>query len=62
MVILNYRSVYFRRKLSTNKKNSDGTLTHIKLPNISPNIFQVILKYIYGGILTLDKIETLDII
>ncbi len=44
MVILNYRSAYFRRNLSTNKKNSDDILAHIKLPNISPNTFQIILK------------------
>ena len=43
MVILNYRSPYLRRILSTNKKNNDGTLTHIKLPNILPEIFHVIL-------------------
>ncbi|GET60584.1 BTB/POZ protein [Rhizophagus irregularis DAOM 181602=DAOM 197198] len=40
MVILHYRSPYLRRILSTNKKKNDGTLTHIKLPNISPEIFQ----------------------
>jgi len=44
MVILNYRSAYFRRNLSTNKKNFDGIMAHIKLPNISPNTFQIILK------------------
>ncbi|GBC32784.2 hypothetical protein GLOIN_2v1881828 [Rhizophagus irregularis DAOM 181602=DAOM 197198] len=33
--------------LSTNKKNNDGTLVHIKLPNILPEIFQIILRYIY---------------
>src|SRR4051794_21526065 len=38
MVILNYRSPYLRRILSTNKKKNDGTLMHIKLPNISPEI------------------------
>ena len=37
MVILNYRSPYFRRILSTNKE-------HIKLPNILPEIFQIILR------------------
>ncbi|GBC27901.2 carbohydrate-binding module family 13 protein [Rhizophagus irregularis DAOM 181602=DAOM 197198] len=26
---------------------NDGTLVHIKLPNISPEIFQIILRYIY---------------
>ena len=45
MVILNYRSSYLKRILSTNKKENDGTLTHIKLPNILPEIFQIILRY-----------------
>ena len=44
MVILNYRSPYLRRILSTNKKKNDGTLVHIKLPNILPEIFQIILR------------------
>ncbi|CAB4426106.1 unnamed protein product [Rhizophagus irregularis] len=41
MVILNYRSSYLRRILSTNKKKMMGTLTNIKLPNILPEIFQI---------------------
>ena len=44
MVILYYRSPYLRRILSTNKMKNDGTLTHVKLPNISPEIFQIILR------------------
>jgi len=44
MVILDYRSPYFRRILSTNKKKDDRTLLHIKLPNILPEIFQSILR------------------
>ncbi|POG81453.1 hypothetical protein GLOIN_2v1508145, partial [Rhizophagus irregularis DAOM 181602=DAOM 197198] len=40
-VILNYRSPYLRRILSTNKKKNDGFVTHISLPNISPEIFQI---------------------
>ena len=44
MVILNYRSPYLRRILSSNKKKSDGTLSHIKLPNISPETFEKILR------------------
>ncbi|EXX63287.1 hypothetical protein RirG_153690 [Rhizophagus irregularis DAOM 197198w] len=62
MVILNYRSTYLQRILSTNKKKNDGTLVHIKLPNISPEIFQIILRYIYGGRLFLKEYDTLDII
>ena len=45
MAILNYRSPYLRRILSTNKKKNDGTLAHIKLPNILPETFQIILRY-----------------
>ncbi|GBC27024.2 BTB/POZ protein [Rhizophagus irregularis DAOM 181602=DAOM 197198] len=30
---------------------------HIKLPNISPEIFQIILKYIYGGKLSLEEFD-----
>src|SRR5204862_5457484 len=46
MVILNYRSPYLRRILTTNKRKTDGTLTHIKLPNILPEIFHAILRYV----------------
>ena len=45
MIVLHYRSSYLRRVLSTNKKNNDGTLTHIKLSNILPETFRVILRY-----------------
>ncbi|EXX68158.1 uncharacterized protein OCT59_012915 [Rhizophagus irregularis] len=64
MVILNYRSPYLRRILSTNvdEKRNDGTLSHIKLPNILPDIFQMILRYIYGGRLSLEEYDTSDII
>ena len=44
MNILCYRSPYLRRALTSNKKNNDGALAHIKLPNISPEIFQIVLK------------------
>ncbi|GBC06519.1 hypothetical protein RclHR1_00690009 [Rhizophagus clarus] len=62
MVILNYRSPYLRRILSTNKKKNDGTLTHIKITNILPEIFQIILGYIYGGNISLDEYESSDIL
>ena len=44
MVILNYRSPYLKKILSTNKKKNDGALVHIKLPNILPETFQIILR------------------
>ena len=44
MNILCYRSPYLRRGLTSNKKNNDNVLTHFKLPNISSEIFQIILR------------------
>jgi hypothetical protein len=44
MIILCFRSPFLRRALSSNKKNNDGALAHIKLTNLSPDIFQIILK------------------
>ena len=43
MNILCCRSPYLRRNLVSNKRN-DNALTHLKLPNISPEIFLIILK------------------
>jgi hypothetical protein len=42
--ILCYRSPYLRRTLASNKKNKNNASIHIKLSNISPEIFQIILK------------------
>ncbi|GBC09455.1 hypothetical protein RclHR1_08880008 [Rhizophagus clarus] len=62
MVILNYRSPYLKRILATNKKKNDETLINIKLPNILPETFQIILRYIYGGKLPLEEYDISDII
>ncbi|EXX74988.1 uncharacterized protein OCT59_019837 [Rhizophagus irregularis] len=62
MVILHHRSPYLRRIISINRNKNDGTLVHIKLPEILPEIFQIILRYIYGGGLSLDDYNTSDII
>ncbi|GES97834.1 carbohydrate-binding module family 13 protein [Rhizophagus clarus] len=43
-------------------KENDGILTHIKLPEILPEIFQIILRYIYGGKLILEEYDISDII
>jgi len=44
MIILCYWSPFLRRTLASNKKNNDGNLAHLQLPNISPEIFQIVLK------------------
>ena len=51
MVILYYRSPYLRRVLSTNKKKNDGTLTRIELPNILPETFHKILRFVLNNLL-----------
>ncbi|EXX64565.1 uncharacterized protein OCT59_025416 [Rhizophagus irregularis] len=62
MNILCYRSPYLRRALVSNKKNKDNVLAHIKLPKLSPEVFQIILKYIYGGVLSLNEQDNSKII
>ncbi|GES93580.1 BTB/POZ protein [Rhizophagus clarus] len=62
MNILCNRSPYLRRILASNKKNSGNDLAYIKLPNASSEIFQIILEYIYGGILSLDEKDDLDLL
>ncbi|RIA82866.1 hypothetical protein C1645_809460 [Glomus cerebriforme] len=57
MVILNYRSPLLRKILSTNKKKNVGALMHIKLPNILPENFQIVLRNIYGGRLLFEKCD-----
>jgi hypothetical protein len=42
--ILCYRSPYLRRVLTSIKRSNNGGLSHIKLPNILPEIFQIVLK------------------
>jgi hypothetical protein len=44
MSILCYRSPYLRSTLASNKKNNDDVQARIKLPNIQPDIFQLILE------------------
>ncbi|GBC00023.1 hypothetical protein RclHR1_03710007 [Rhizophagus clarus] len=60
--ILCYRSPFLRRTLASNKKSDNGVLSHIKLPNISPEIFQIVLRYIYGGVLSLNRKDASDIL
>ena len=43
MIILCYRSPFLRQTLASNKKNNGGILA-VKLPNISSETFQIILK------------------
>ncbi|RHZ78595.1 hypothetical protein Glove_159g20 [Diversispora epigaea] len=56
-VVLRYRSSYFYKEL----ENAPANKNHIKTinkPNISAPLFEIILKYIYGGILNIEDKDT----
>ena len=45
MIVLCYRSPFLRRTLAFDERSNDGVSAHVKLSNISPEIFQqIILK------------------
>ncbi|RHZ70867.1 hypothetical protein Glove_265g5 [Diversispora epigaea] len=56
-VILRARSSYFNTALSNNWAIKDGDIIYFKKPNISPEAFRIILKYIYTGTISLDPIN-----
>ncbi|RHZ86465.1 hypothetical protein Glove_50g88 [Diversispora epigaea] len=55
--ILKYRSNYFRKELENIHSNENNIKTIIK-SSVSARIFDIILKYIYGGIVNLKNVET----
>ncbi|GBB88916.1 hypothetical protein RclHR1_15530003 [Rhizophagus clarus] len=54
-VILRARSPYFKSALSENWITKKGNMIMFSKPNLSPTIFDMILKYIYTGELDLTK-------
>ncbi|RHZ67403.1 hypothetical protein Glove_301g28 [Diversispora epigaea] len=54
--VLKFRSSYFRRELENIQPNENNIKIIIK-PSISTQIFNVILQYIYGGIVNLESSE-----
>ncbi|RHZ86547.1 hypothetical protein Glove_50g114 [Diversispora epigaea] len=55
--VLKYRSTYFRKELENIQINENNIKTLTK-SNVSSQIFDIILKYIYGGIVNLENVET----
>ncbi|RHZ75045.1 hypothetical protein Glove_217g153 [Diversispora epigaea] len=55
--VLKFRSSYFRRELENIQTNENNVKIIIK-SNISAQIFNFILQYIYGGIVDLENCET----
>ncbi|RIB07207.1 hypothetical protein C2G38_2252770 [Gigaspora rosea] len=58
--ILYQRSSYFQQKLANTIKGNN--IFNIKLPNISVKTFSIVIKYIYGGVVSLENLETSDIL
>ncbi|CAG8510685.1 8569_t:CDS:2, partial [Funneliformis caledonium] len=56
-----YYDITIEVVLSKNRKKNDETLVHVTFPNLSPEIFQIILRYIYGGRLSLDGFDDSEI-
>ncbi|RHZ45832.1 hypothetical protein Glove_646g4 [Diversispora epigaea] len=56
--ILRYRSSYFNKELTNTVPNDDNNNKIITKPNIPAQIFEIILKYIYGGIIDTENIDT----
>ncbi|RHZ51186.1 hypothetical protein Glove_482g74 [Diversispora epigaea] len=56
-VVLRYRSPYFDKELENAPMNKNHIKKIIK-PNISAPLFEIILKYIYGGIINIEDTDT----
>ncbi|RHZ67596.1 hypothetical protein Glove_300g6 [Diversispora epigaea] len=56
-VVLRYRSPYFDKELERATTNENHIKTIIKT-NISVQIFEIILRYIYSGIVDIENIDT----
>ncbi|RHZ77144.1 hypothetical protein Glove_185g33 [Diversispora epigaea] len=55
-IILQSRSIYFKKKFDEIIFNDDRVKV-LKLPNISVKVFDVIIKYIYGGKFSMEKLK-----
>src|SRR5688572_16906988 len=54
-LILSARSTYFKTALSEEQAKKENEIIIFKEPNISPEIIELILKYLYTGIINFDK-------
>ncbi|RHZ58574.1 hypothetical protein Glove_372g33 [Diversispora epigaea] len=57
-VILRYRSSYFNEELKNTVPDVDNIIKTITVQNISAQVFEIILKYIYYGIIDTGNIDT----
>ncbi|RHZ58647.1 hypothetical protein Glove_372g29 [Diversispora epigaea] len=57
-VILRYRSSYFNEELKNTVPDVNNIIKTITIQNISAEVFEIILKYIYYGIIDTENIDT----
>jgi hypothetical protein len=60
--ILSVRSPYFERAFSNQWKKTEENLLKLDKPNIRPNLFKVILRFIYGGKIEINELDAKDIL
>ncbi|KAG9300218.1 hypothetical protein G9A89_002664 [Geosiphon pyriformis] len=60
--ILAARSSYFALALSKDSFRRKNNIILLTKPNISPNIFEVALRYIYNGEISIDKFKVSEIL
>ncbi|RHZ85903.1 hypothetical protein Glove_58g108 [Diversispora epigaea] len=56
-LILTNRSAYFKSALSSRWAWIENGITLFNKPNISPSVFEVLLKYFYSGIISVENNE-----
>ncbi|PKK76726.1 hypothetical protein RhiirC2_862418 [Rhizophagus irregularis] len=61
-IILEARSSYFRNSLLNGFTKKENNIYILDLPDISVNVFNIVIRYIYGGTIDLDRKEALDIL
>ncbi|GBB90652.1 hypothetical protein RclHR1_17690006 [Rhizophagus clarus] len=60
--ILSARSPYFRAELSSNRVKKEDNIFIFKKSNIPPDIFKILLVYLYAGTIELENTKSTDIL
>ncbi|CAB4407734.1 unnamed protein product [Rhizophagus irregularis] len=61
-IILETRSTYFEDALSNGKARKVNNNFVLDIPDISINLFNILISYIYGGTINIDHKEAADIL
>ncbi|RGB42984.1 hypothetical protein C1646_661811 [Rhizophagus diaphanus] len=61
-IILETRSVYFENVFSNKQSRKENNIFILEFPDLSSDIFNILIRYIYGGIINLDNKKASDIL